>query len=321
VHTTDVTEATEILTHVYLPTRITPVGKGRLSLRMNAMQLPGLTAGHVHFGTDVVANAPHVDSYFVNVPLSGWTVNRWADGHTETTRVGAAAVFSPGTPAGITWSGDCGQLCIKVSEKEMQRQLEALLNRQAGNPVVFARRLDLTSPKASNWFRLLRILEDEAGRGEGILSHRLAVENLQQLLIQGMLLIQPHNYAEALSEEAPAAGGKVVKHAVDLMHADTGKAWDTSILALETGVSARALQRSFQQCGLPPPMTYLRRLRLHRVRAELMRGCAGTVSVTAVASRWGFLHMGRFSEQYRELFGQPPSETLRVAGESRHATL
>jgi AraC-like DNA-binding protein len=230
--------------------------------------------------------------------------------------VGSAAVFSPGTPAAITWSGDCRQLCIKVARREMQHQLEALLNRPVTDPVTFARRLDLSSSTSRNWLGLVRILASEVGRHDGILSHRLAVENMQQLLIQGLLLTQPHNYADALAVGEPTAGSKVVKRAVDLMHAHPEKAWDTPGLACATGVSVRTLQQAFKRAGLPPPLTYLRRLRLHRVHAELTRESAGTVTVAGVAGRWGFLHMGRFAEQYRQLFGESPSETLRAPSES-----
>jgi AraC-like DNA-binding protein len=45
-------------------------------------------------------------------------------------------------------------------------------------------------------------------------------------------------------------------------------------------------------------MTYLRRLRLHKVRDELAGSCANTATVAAVARRWGFLHRNRFAEQY-----------------------
>jgi transcriptional regulator GlxA family with amidase domain len=89
--------------------------------------------------------------------------------------------------------------------------------------------------------------------------------------------------------------------------------WTTAEVARATGASVRALQKAFAQAGEPPPMTYLRQLRLNRVRAELtdasQTGCP--VVVTALASRWGFVHLGRFAQQYRQLFGEAPSQTLR----------
>ena len=144
VQTTDVDEASDILRRVYIPTVIVPIGPKRLNLRLNAAQLPALTAGYVHFGTDVIAAAKDVSDYYVNMPLSGAVMTRWADGQSETITTGSAAVFTPGTPAAITWPDDCGQLCIKVTQQTMHPELEALLNRPARKAVTFARHLNLT---------------------------------------------------------------------------------------------------------------------------------------------------------------------------------
>jgi hypothetical protein len=37
------------------------------------------------------------------------------------------------------------------------------------------------------------------------------------------------------------------------------------------------------------------------------------VTVSAVANRWGFTHLGRFAGIYRAMYGAPPSQTLRDA--------
>jgi AraC family ethanolamine operon transcriptional activator len=34
-------------------------------------------------------------------------------------------------------------------------------------------------------------------------------------------------------------------------------------------------------------------------------------TVTEVAFRWGFWHLSRFAREYRSMFGESPSETLR----------
>jgi transcriptional regulator GlxA family with amidase domain len=58
-------------------------------------------------------------------------------------------------------------------------------------------------------------------------------------------------------------------------------------------------------------MTYLIRLRLHRVRQALLAGTQGSTTVSAEALNWGFWHFGEFSRAYRECFGELPSDTLR----------
>ncbi|REH17472.1 AraC-like protein [Kutzneria buriramensis] len=82
-------------------------------------------------------------------------------------------------------------------------------------------------------------------------------------------------------------------------------------VAEAVGVAVRALQDGFRRHADTTPMSYLRDVRLRRVRAELTAAEPGTVTVTDVAVRWGFLHAGRFSVLYREQFGETPSTTLR----------
>jgi AraC-like DNA-binding protein len=221
-------------------------------------------------------------------------------------------VFTPGTPCVLDWSNDCGQICLKVSEAQMRRQLEAMLNRPVRKRITFDRQFDLTTTAANDWYHLVRLLARETWQPGGLLNHRLAAENLQLLLIQGLLQIQPHNYTEALTQSESPASAAVAKRAIDLMHSHPETPWCTAELARATGVSARALQRAFERSGQPSPMMYLRRLRLYRVHAELAANSPDLVTVTTVASRWGFVHLGRFAGQYRQLFGETPSETLRA---------
>lgn len=315
VRTTDVDEATDALSRVYVAAELTPIGGNKsVKMQMNALELPLLTAGYLGFGADISIRADDVTAYYIDAPLSGSAVSRWRDGGLVKTTIGSAAVFTPGTPCALDWSGDCGQICLKISEPQMRRQLEAMLNRPVHKRITFARQFSLSTPAANDWYHLVRLLAREVGQPGGILSHRLSVQNLQLLLIHGLLQIQPHNYTEALAEGACAARTAVAKRAIDLLQAHPEKPWTTADLARATGVNARVLQRSFQRSGQASPMMYLRRLRLHRVHEELAAGSPDSVTVTMIAGRWGFIHLGRFASQYRQLFGETPSETLRGPG-------
>ncbi len=86
----------------------------------------------------------------------------------------------------------------------------------------------------------------------------------------------------------------------------------TADLARVAGVSVRALQDGFQRELGMSPVAYVRNVRLDRVHAELCERPA-EVSITEVATRWGFFHLSRFSAQYRRRFGVLPSLTLRQA--------
>lgn len=51
-------------------------------------------------------------------------------------------------------------------------------------------------------------------------------------------------------------------------------------------------------------------MRLNGARRDLL---AGSTTGDAVA-KWGFWHWSRFSHDYRALFGERPSDTLRRTG-------
>jgi AraC-like DNA-binding protein len=76
--------------------------------------------------------------------------------------------------------------------------------------------------------------------------------------------------------------------------------------------SRPALHRSFQAALGTSPMAYWKSLRLSAARKDLERARRGT-TVAAVAMRWGFFRLGCFSGDYRAMFGELPSATLRRA--------
>jgi AraC-like DNA-binding protein len=188
-----------------------------------------------------------------------------------------------------------------------------MLDRSIRAPIVFEHKLDLTAEAATSWLQLVTIVCREASRRGGLLSHRLAADKLQRLLIEGLLLMQPHNYTDALSKGVRAASPAVVARAIELMRTHPEASWTAGNLAQQTGIGARALTKAFARSGEQPPMTYLRQLRLHRVRGTLLDADPRSVTVTAVAGRWGFVHLGRFAEQYSHEFGELPSTTLGVS--------
>jgi AraC family ethanolamine operon transcriptional activator len=89
-------------------------------------------------------------------------------------------------------------------------------------------------------------------------------------------------------------------------------------LAQALGVTRRALEYAFRSALEVSPGSYLLARRLNRVRSDLLR--PAPQNVTNAALRHGFRHLGRFSEQYRRLFGQLPSQTGRSEPQQRMLT-
>ena len=82
-------------------------------------------------------------------------------------------------------------------------------------------------------------------------------------------------------------------------------------LAGRAGLSMRAIQRACQTNGYTP-QEYLRGIRLDRAR-EMHCGPRSGLTVGDVATAVRYPHLGRFSQYYRERFGEMPSDTLARA--------
>ncbi|WP_462320575.1 helix-turn-helix domain-containing protein [Halochromatium sp.] len=161
----------------------------------------------------------------------------------------------------------------------------------------------------------LRALESIAG--DPRTGHRGASpQSLRRNLLE-RLLITVSTADEVIPGTHPSLHARrrslrIVRRAQTYMEEQLAHGCNPSLVDLcrHTGVSARTLQYAFRdQLGLTPN-AYLRLLRLNGVRAELIASSAEGTSVTQIATRWGFLHLGRFARAYRELFKEPPSATL-----------
>lgn len=85
-------------------------------------------------------------------------------------------------------------------------------------------------------------------------------------------------------------------------------------LAEAAQTTERTLERAFKQEFGIPPQKYLFGRRMSGAHRQLWQSEVTETSVAAVANDWGFWHMGQFAKDYRRLFGELPSETLRRAG-------
>lgn len=108
----------------------------------------------------------------------------------------------------------------------------------------------------------------------------------------------------------------VVARARDYMQAHIDEPISVAELCIQLRVSRRTLQYSFQDVLDLNPVKFLRTMRLNAVRRTLKEVPAGSRNTVAdVASRWGFWHLSHFAAEYKALFGELPSETMRRAGQ------
>ena len=62
---------------------------------------------------------------------------------------------------------------------------------------------------------------------------------------------------------------------------------------------------------MSPGMSFLKQRRFEAANRALLAADSAETRVTDVALRYGFFQMGRFAVEYRRIFQESPSQTLR----------
>ena len=309
--TTNLDEAEEIISKHYLPNRLfLPRGCRALEMDFAGLQIGAITTGRLSYGHRVRQMTEEAHNFHINMPTRGHALSRCGQSKSVHTAAGQGLVFSPEAPAEITWSADCAQLCLMIPRAGLEAELERLLGRSVRSRL----RFDFGVAPVHAAGRLQTVLDlvaQELDQPSGLATSHVAGPHLEGLVLDGLLLAQPHNYSEAAMGFSSRAPGGVIKRAVELLEERPSEPWTTAGLATELHLSARALQAGFKRELGMAPMAYLRMVQLRRAYTALREANPAETTVQAVALSLGLLHQGRFAANYRALFGETPSQTLR----------
>ncbi len=113
--------------------------------------------------------------------------------------------------------------------------------------------------------------------------------------------------------ELPTSGTRPpgLRRSVSFIHENADSDIGLSEISAAANLTPRAVQYMFRRHLGVTPLEYLRRVRLDRAHRDLQAADPTVDTVNSIAGRWGFSHAGRFSIAYRQMFGTPPSATLR----------
>jgi len=98
----------------------------------------------------------------------------------------------------------------------------------------------------------------------------------------------------------------------EFIRAHLGESLSVMRLCKALGLSRRQLEYAFRTAFDIGPAEHVQMARLNESRRRLMSARRTGQSVTDIAMDTGITHLGRFAINYRRLFGESPSETLRA---------
>ena len=280
--------------------------RASFDVRYNGLYLSSLWFGYIHYGAGVLSQAsPTRGEYWLHLPLRG-RMSFSAHGTTTDCDPRLAALTSATDACVLRSNAPTDRLCVSIKSEALVRHLEAMLDDAPGEPLRLAPSLSLEDGFGRYFACTLHEWALDFGAGE-IAPGALAAGDFEQLVMSSLLLSQPHNYSAALRLRRGRIAARDVRRAEEYIRANAADNVTLADLVRASGVAGRTLLKHFRDVHGVSPMRYLRNHRLCRIRDELRAGSAGNVS--AVASRWGFAHLGRFAVEYRRRFGESPSST------------
>ncbi len=96
----------------------------------------------------------------------------------------------------------------------------------------------------------------------------------------------------------------------DLLYENIDNFIDISTITSELNISESQLHHAFKKEYGITPKKYLQLLRLNAIRKVLLLSDPNSVTIEEVVYKYNIFHMGHFSAQYKNIFGETPSQTL-----------
>lgn len=164
-------------------------------------------------------------------------------------------------------------------------------------------------PAALRWQALLRFVVASLNAAEAVVANPVEMAGIEEMLMLTLLGIQPHNVRPRIVTAARTVSPRQFRLAIDYIDQHLEADITLADIAAAAGCSIRSLARAFHQAGDTSPMQHVQKLRLQRIREELLKASSADRTIAEIAYRWGYRHLGEFNRKYREGFGETPSTT------------
>lgn len=256
----------------------------------------------VGYGASVRVTSPALkDIYHLQVLLQGHCLWRGA-GQEHYLVPGELLLINPDTPVDLTYSDDCEKFIVKIPTHVLEGICVEQRWTQPRQGLRFTENRYRLS-ELEGFLDLRSMICQEAEVSER-LPH--VEEHYQQIFALKLLTLftditrvclpVPLTSFESIDDYI----GRNLKQDIDLDE-----------LAIQAKMSQRSLYALFERHVQRTPRQYIRQRKLESVHAFLVDPNSNVRNVTELALDYGFLHLGRFSESYRQQFGELPSITLR----------
>ncbi|MGQ5265259.1 AraC family transcriptional regulator [Micromonospora sp. ZYX-F-536] len=310
--TTDTDEAHAYIRRAFLDVTVRFSGEGRdgAGLRTVATGLADIDVTRLHYSARTqLQTAPGGDLNITHMMSGHFTVARGKDEYRL--RSGEVALMLPDQPMDADFD-DIDAFIARLP----RALLEEVAHSQSGisgADLRFDSYRPISATLGRHWTRTLSHLTRSVLSDPALMANPLIAGNTRHLLAATALAVFPNTSLDAGLRATGKVTPQALRRALAYIDDNAEQPITVEQVAAAAGVHARTLQLAFRRHRDTTPMQYVRQVRLERAHRDLQAADPGTgVTVTMIAKRWGFTHLGRFGTDYRAAYGSSPSHTLRT---------
>lgn len=216
---------------------------------------------------------------------------------------GHLLVINPDDPIDLTYSEDCEKFILRLPTNLLQ---EACVENRWLKPQEGIRfqSIPYRFQELESLLYLLTLICQEAE--SGLISPQL-LGHYNRVIATKLMTMLRHN----VSLDAPSLTGVSFERLVQYIEENIKRDLCVDELARQARMSTRSLYLLFEKHAKTTPKNFIRQKKLEAVYNALMDPACRFANITALALDYGFTHLGRFAENYRETFGVLPSDSLK----------
>lgn len=272
-------------------------------------RLPGIGFGRMSYGADLVIKPVAFEDFIlIQIPIRG-RESVELDGMGVSCTPEQGVIINHKARSLFHHSSDTEKLILRIDQAAINQSCQQLLNRALKDDVCFSPAMGFGTATGQQWLRMVSWAYDLLSEDWELSPVILA--QIESNIINTLLTSQPHNYLDTLLDDSPRLTPHFVKRVEKYIEENAHLPLAINDLAEQAGVSARTLFTGFSRYRNTTPMRYLKEVRLQYVHEELCKAIRGQDSVTDIALKWGFSHLGHFGTDYKRRFGESPSVTLQ----------
>lgn len=280
--------------------------KGGLAASLSHRKFAELDLCRISYGGSVRVTSPALETiYHLQILLRGHCL--WRTHHDEHYLApGELLLINPDDPVDLTYSDDCEKFILKLPVSLLRASCDEQRWKVPDQGVRFARNL-YALHELESLTRLLGLVCLEAEADDNALQTQ---EHYNRIVASKLLTQLGSNVCRELSLPQAAS----FEHLIEYIESNLQQDISAEHLAACAQISLRSLYTLFERHSGRTPKQYVRERKLARIHSCLSDPNCHVRSVTEIALDYGFLHLGRFSESYKNSFGELPSDTLRRRG-------